>query len=133
MQRPNLPISMRHLALCVQDLPACEAFYTELLGMSVEWRPDVDNVYLTTGSDNLALHKAVGELTTEQQRLDHLGFMLATIEAVDAWYEFLVANDVPIVKGIKTHRDGARSFYCRDPEGNVVQFIYHPPLADQIQ
>jgi hypothetical protein len=29
----------------------------------------------------------------------------------------------------RTHRDGARSFYCRDPEGNLVQMIYHPPIA----
>jgi hypothetical protein len=29
----------------------------------------------------------------------------------------------------RTHRDGARSFYCADPEGTVVQVIFHPPLT----
>ena len=29
----------------------------------------------------------------------------------------------------RTHRDGARSFYCLDPDGNVVQMIYHPPIS----
>jgi hypothetical protein len=33
-------------------------------------------------------------------------------------------------KSPRTHRDGARSFYARDPEGNVVQVIYHPPISD---
>jgi catechol 2,3-dioxygenase-like lactoylglutathione lyase family enzyme len=42
-----------------------------------------------------------------------------------------VANGVDIVKPPKTHRDGARSFYCRDPDGNVVQFIHHPPIAQR--
>jgi predicted enzyme related to lactoylglutathione lyase len=36
---------------------------------------------------------------------------------------------VKILKEPKTHRDGARSFYCLDPAGNTVQMIYHPPLA----
>jgi hypothetical protein len=30
----------------------------------------------------------------------------------------------------RTHRDGARSFYCFDPAGNLVQFIYHPPISN---
>ena len=30
----------------------------------------------------------------------------------------------------KTHRDGARSFYCADPDGNVVQMIFHPPISN---
>jgi catechol 2,3-dioxygenase-like lactoylglutathione lyase family enzyme len=51
------------------------------------------------------------------------------MEEVDAWHAFLKANGVAIVKEPRTHRDGARSFYCRDPDGNTVQLIYHPPLA----
>ena len=30
-----------------------------LLGFAVEWEPDPDNVYLTSGCDNLALHRAL--------------------------------------------------------------------------
>jgi len=26
-------------------------------------------------------------------------------------------------------RDGARSFYCNDPEENTVQLIFHPPIV----
>jgi hypothetical protein len=29
----------------------------------------------------------------------------------------------------RTHRDGARSFYCQDPDGNAVQILYHPPIS----
>ena len=32
-------------------------FYVGLLGFTVEWRPDLDNVYLRLGDDNLALHR----------------------------------------------------------------------------
>jgi catechol 2,3-dioxygenase-like lactoylglutathione lyase family enzyme len=133
MNRPESTLGLRHVALQVCDLEACERFYTELLGMRVEWRPDNDNVYLTGGADNLALHRITGpHAEAGQQRLDHIGFMLQRIEQVDDWYAFLKENAVRIVKEPRTHRDGARSFYCLDPDGNTVQLIYHPPLASGV-
>ncbi|RLA10218.1 MAG: VOC family protein [Gammaproteobacteria bacterium] len=121
---------MRHVALFVDSLEACEQFYVQLLGMEVEWRPDADNVYLTGGNDNLALHRALAPVGDDRsQRLDHIGFILAKIEHVDSWHDFLVAADVVIIAEPRTHRDGARSFYCVDPAGTRVQMIWHPPLA----
>ena len=117
------------MALNVTDVEACERFYVDLMGMKVEWRPDDDNVYLTSGNDNLAIHRAT-EQSSGAQSLDHIGFILNDIDDVDVWHEHLKANDVEIVKQPKTHRDGARSFYCLDPAGVVVQLIYHPPLAN---
>ena len=96
----------------------------------MEWRPDADNVYLTSGNDNLAIHRSASS-GEGSQKLDHIGFILNDINDVDAWYEFLSSNNVTIAKQPKTHRDGARSFYCVDPEGVIVQMIYHPPLSKQ--
>jgi catechol 2,3-dioxygenase-like lactoylglutathione lyase family enzyme len=127
-------LGLRHVALWVRDFAACERFYCELLGMRVEWRPDPDNVYLTGGPDNLALHRATGEFAPrEAQHLDHIGFILADMAAVDAWCAHLKSHGVRIVKEPKTHRDGARSFYCLDPDGNTVQLIYHPPISAELK
>lgn len=132
MKRPPATAGLRHVALYAKSLEASERFYVDLLGMRVEWRPDPDNVYLTSGNDNLALHRATGEFAeAASQRLDHIGFIIPEMAQVDAWYDFLRANGVVIVKEPKTHRDGARSFYCRDPDGNIVQLIYHPPIANK--
>mgnify|MGYP000066216651 CR=1 FL=1 len=97
MKRPVATAGLRHVALYAREFAACEHFYVELLGMQVEWRPDPDNVYLTGGADNLALHRIPGpHADVAQQRLDHIGFMLRDIDQVDAWYAFLTANGVRI-------------------------------------
>ena len=119
---------LHHVALKVCDLEQCADFYIRLLGMKVEWRPDEDNVYLSSGNDNLALHRV-------QQKpapgcLDHLGFVLPAAADVDRWHAWLNHQGVPIQQPPRSHRDGARSFYCLDPEGVVIQFIYHPPLRE---
>jgi catechol 2,3-dioxygenase-like lactoylglutathione lyase family enzyme len=130
MKRPPATAGMRHVALYVDDLEACEHFYVELLGMQVEWRPDTNNVYLTSGNDNLALHRASAEFDTSgAQKLDHIGFIIKTPEQVDEWFTFLNHHTIMTRQPPRTHRDGARSFYCYDPVGTLVQIIYHPPIS----
>lgn len=96
--------------------------------MAVEWEPDRDNVYLTSGVDNLAIHRVVDE-AGPRQTIDHVGFIVASPADVDAWHEFMLRKQVEITAPPRTHRDGARSFYCLDPTGLQVQVIYHPPLS----
>jgi len=132
MDRPS-HAGLRHLALNVRDLDAMKRFYIDLLGFSVEWEPDPDNVYLTSGRDNLALHRAAGRTPDTADRanqaLDHLGVIVSHAEDVDRWAAFLDARGVTIVARPKTHRDGARSCYVKDPDGNTVQIIHHPPIS----
>jgi catechol 2,3-dioxygenase-like lactoylglutathione lyase family enzyme len=130
VKRPPETLGIRHVALFVTDLAKAESFYSGVLGYEVEWRPDADNLYLTAnGRDNLALHKAKSALG--ETRLDHFGIVLKKAEDVDAWHEHLKARGAKILKEPKTHRDGARSFYTQDPDGNVLQFIHHPPISDR--
>ena len=105
-----------------------ESFYVDLLGFDIEWRPDENNVYLSSGVDNLALH-VLDDTGSKAQALAHIGIIVDKIEQVDEWYDYLLENGVKMLNQAKTHRDGARSFYCSDPEGVVVQFIFHPPLS----
>lgn len=122
---------LHHVALRVNHLEQCVKFFTEIMGMQIEWQPDPDNVYLTSGSDNLALHRVSEPLSHDKTHaLDHLGFIIETPAEVDAWHQKLLSAGIKILAPPRTHRDGAHSLYCEGPEGIVLQLIYHPPLVN---
>ncbi|MBD0316233.1 MAG: VOC family protein [Nitrospiraceae bacterium] len=132
---------LRHLALRVTNLPRSRRFYERLLDMRVVWEPDDDNVYLSSGCDNLALHQiAAGDLSSYQsarhQLLDHVGVVLDTPESVNRMYQ-QVAETVESLGGAlakppKQHRDGSYSFYFSDPDGNMIQALYEPTISKLI-
>jgi catechol 2,3-dioxygenase-like lactoylglutathione lyase family enzyme len=135
---PPAPLSfksLRHLALRVTDMAQSRAFYESLLGMKVVWEPDPDNVYLSAGADNLALHQIpaneVAAYRQQRQFLDHFGFIVASPLEVDQWHDAMRQAGVVIVKPPTRHRDRSVSCYVADPDGNVVQFIYEPTLSRQ--
>lgn len=126
------------MALNVHDVARAEAFYVGVLGFAVEWRPDPDNLYLRLGGDNLALHTFPAKDDADReafaqrrgQHLDHIGILVKRPEDVDGWATHLAAHGVTILAPPRTHRDGARSLYCADPDGNAVQILYHPPISE---
>jgi catechol 2,3-dioxygenase-like lactoylglutathione lyase family enzyme len=129
-------LGLRHLALYVarDRYDATLKFDRDGIGMTIDWQPDDDAVYLTSGTDNLALHRVDNPKPEQQGRatsgLDHLGFMIPNAEAVEAWHarlETLTAElGIEILTKPRLHRDGATSFYLLDPAGNKVQLLHVP-------
>src|SRR5215471_4450618 len=97
---------LRHLALNARRLEAMRRFYVDVLGFEVEWEPDPDNVYLSSGLDNLALHRASGggDHSPLPEALDHLGLIARTPEDVDQWAAFLESRGVALDAQPRTHR-----------------------------
>ena len=129
---------LRHVALRVTNLARSRAFYEALLGMQVVWEPDADNVYLSSGTDNLALHQiSAAELDAyrppQAQLLDHMGVILEDREAVDGMYREIETKvesmGGTIAEPPKQHRDGSYSFYFSDPDGNLIQALYEPTIS----
>ena len=124
-------LGLRHLALFARAFDEMRRFYIDRLGFAVEWEPDSDNVYLTSGADNLALHRAGPDRPAAEGRLDHFGLLVRQADDVDRWAAYLDAHGVPIQVRPRTHRDGARSLYLFDPDGNTIQIIHHPPISER--
>jgi len=124
---------MRHIALKVRDVARAKRFYQAVLGMTVVWEPDDKNVYLSSGCDNLAIHEVAENFakTAEERQLDHLGFILESIDRVRELEQDFIRQGVTIVHSFKIHRDGSASFYCADPDGIVIQMLYEPQLSLQ--
>jgi len=124
---------MRHIALKVRSAAQSKRFYQEILGMDVVWEPDPQNVYLSSGCDNIAVHQTPENLleNAQEAQLDHLGFVVESIERVKELESEFRAHGVRIVHPFKLHRDGSASFYCADPDGIVIQMLYEPALSVQ--
>jgi catechol 2,3-dioxygenase-like lactoylglutathione lyase family enzyme len=129
---------LRHLALRVTDLNRSRVFYERFLGMKVVWEPDPENVYLSSGADNLALHQIPASERDRYQAgsgqfLDHFGVIVESREIVDELFADVQRDGTRygavIAKSPKLHRDGSYSFYFTDPDGNVIQALYEPDIS----
>jgi catechol 2,3-dioxygenase-like lactoylglutathione lyase family enzyme len=100
--------------------------------MEVVWEPDPENLYLSLGKDNLALHQipqGAPSLRLENHPLDHFGFIVSDKEGVDIAAEKMSSAGIDVVKPARLHRDGSYSFYVKDPDGNLIQILYDPHIG----
>jgi catechol 2,3-dioxygenase-like lactoylglutathione lyase family enzyme len=132
---PTPPLlGLHHVAIQVatERYSATLRFYREAMGMRTDWEPDETAAYLTSGRDNFALHR-VDRVERAHSALDHLGFMVPSVEAVEAWHARLSERadelGVEILGKPRLHRDGASSFYLLDPAGNKLQIVYIPSIS----
>lgn len=133
MQEKRKTRGLRHLALRVRDVQVSQRFYERLFDMKVVWQPDPENVYLSTGYDNLALHQVTPEELSlfnlsQVHTLDHLGFIMDSPSSVDALFSEATEQGATILKPLKQHRDGSYSFYLSDPDLNTIQVLFEPSI-----
>lgn len=134
MQSDSLRLErMGHLSLRVSDLDASEKFYVEILGMRSVWRSEGEIAFLECGNDDLALIQipkeevqAFRQRARSSQSLHHFGFRVRSKDGVDQLAEEMKARGIVIDDGPRDHRDGSRSFYFRDPDGNHIQILWDP-------
>jgi len=132
--RPKPFNGLRHLGLRVPNLEACEKFYVDIIGMAVHLRASENLVYLTLGNDVLSLGRCLAGTENNAADggwVDHFGFIVDSKQDLDSWYQFMKAQGVPLLDTPHDHSDGARSFHCKDPAGNVVQPLYHAVVSGQ--
>ncbi|MDB5445387.1 MAG: lactoylglutathione lyase [Phenylobacterium sp.] len=128
------PIALQgfdHIVLRVRDKPAMVAFYTEVIGGSVDWdRPELGLTHLRVGPDLIDLVTLDGPLGraggegpgTEGRNLDHFALRVAAFDE-PAIRAHLQAHGVAVIDAGERYGatgDGL-SLYIRDPEGNTIE------------
>lgn len=120
-------LGMRHVALNVSDVPRSLGFYRDLLGFQIVWEPDAENVYLSSGCDNLAIHRS--EEIARPGALDHIGVIVSSPSEVQDAEAALRNVGVEILAATRQHRDESVSCYVADPDGNSVQILFEPVIS----
>jgi catechol 2,3-dioxygenase-like lactoylglutathione lyase family enzyme len=119
-----MPISaMNHFTVLTTDLDATNAFYVDLLGLSVGFRPDLgfDGAWLYAGGQAI-LHVVAGRGVPANPRgvIDHMAFSAHDLRAVTARLT---------ERGIKYDlrrlpTTGAWQLFCIDPNGARVELDF---------
>ena len=103
-------LKLDHVALNVQNLKRAIDWYCQR-GFIVTYQDDTWAM-MQLGDFRLAL-------TIPDQHPPHLAFKVKSLE------------NMPDGE-IKEHRDGSKYLYCKDSEGNVLEFIYWPKSQEDL-
>jgi len=126
------PSAILESALYVTDLAAAEAFYTDILGLTLLGKVDGRHLFFRCGRGVLLIFNA--EATKVPPAPDarlkvpphgtvgegHLCFA-ATGDEIDGWKAHLGAKRIAIESEFEWPQ-GGRSIYIRDPSGNSIEF-----------
>lgn len=112
------------ICLITKDVPSLADFYTRVLGVTAEG--DAAHMELHTEGAGIAIFSIEGMEGMAPDSMQGAGCGSITlafeVQDVDAEYERLKTLGVAFVMLPRTHPWGARSFWFRDPDGNIVDF-----------
>jgi len=118
---------MRFAGICLitKNVSNLAAFYKKVLAVTADG--DDSHVELHTDGAGMTIFSVEGMESLAPKSMQGAGNGSFTIgfevEDVDAEYDRLKAFAVDFVKLPTTHPWGTRSFWFRDPDGNIVNFF----------
>lgn len=117
-------LGIGHVSVVVADVARALAFYRDVLGLTIDSsRPDLGYIgaWLTVGSEQIHLLQVPNPDPTSG-RPAHVGrdrHMAIHIAALSPLQTALEQARVPYTMS----RSGRRALFCRDPDGNGLEFI----------
>ena len=123
MPSDNVYAGLHHVSLLVSDLSRASDFYLRVLGLEQDQtRPDMafQGIWLNIGAQQI--HLISLDKTSIGSGEDHPGR--------DAHFAISVKNINHIVETLKREgveyyisKSGRKALFCRDPDGNAIEFI----------
>ena len=118
---------IKETCLYITDLDRAEAFYHGKLKLPIVAKADGRHIFFRAGSSMLLCF--IAESTKEETRFpahygggkQHMGFGVPLAD-YEAWKAHFISLDIHITHE-HTWRDGVKSFYFEDPDGNVLEVL----------
>ena len=123
------------ICLITENVRDLVNFYEKIFSTSA--LGDDQHAELSLGGLNLAIFSNQGMEEMAPGSMAGAGYGSITIafevEDVDAEYERIKTFQVALVKPPQTHPWGARAFWFRDPDGNILDFFSKVPAGSSIE
>ena len=118
---------MKFVGICLvtKNVPVLTQFYTQVLGVQAEGNES--HAELQTAGASISIFYIEGMEQMAPRSMQGAGYGSFTIgfqvDDVDAEYERLKCLEVEVVKPPASYPWGYRSFWFRDPDGNIIDFF----------
>lgn len=126
----SAPTRILHVSLLVADVDRALAFYRDLLGLPLDPdRPDLGypGAWLTVGGQQIHLLQLPGcdPVTGRPAHGGRDRHVALAVEDLVALAERLEKAGIPLTRS----RSGRAALFCRDPDGNALEFIEAGPQS----
>ncbi len=113
------------ICLTTHHVPALAAFYQQILGVQAEG--DDRHVELNTEGAGIAIFSVEGTEEMAPNATEGIGYggvtLMFEVKDLEWQYERLKNLEVDIIKPPESYPWGARSFWFKDPDGNIIDFF----------
>lgn len=135
-----MELKLTHVRLCVDDLPACIAFYRDTLGLTPKF-VDESDVYVEfeTGTPAMTLglfkhelmQRAIGKPHDDAGDVGERIVLTFFVGSVDETFAELTAKGVPAASPPTDRPEWMlRIAHVRDPAGNLIEL--HQPIVGHV-
>lgn len=135
--QPMRITGLHHATLICSDLERTTAFYRDLLGLALVTEgvnaddPAVRHFWFSSNPQASGADSALRLTFLEYPQMapatqglggvHHLALAVGSVAEVEAWREYLQQREIPTTESFS--RDGLRSVYLRDPDGQIIEIV----------
>ena len=106
--------------LAVQDLSVSVDYYTNVLGMAIDFTPP-GWAFLSLGAFRVMLGECADTMPAHETS-DHSYFVYVTVDGIDAFYGEVVGKGATLTQPLADKPWGMREFGIRTPDGHRIMF-----------
>ncbi|MBQ3118288.1 MAG: VOC family protein [Clostridia bacterium] len=122
-------LGIEHVAIAARDTKALTDWYVKMFGVSVVY-DNGKGTYFVKAPDGAMIEIIQADTEVAPTPTKDWGIRHFALSVSDAGFDELVAKlreeNVEVVTEVSVSSKGIKTFFFRDPEGNIFHLIYRP-------